>query len=112
MSTGITPYQLADGVYFRLGKKLSKKELGIALTSCKSILEGLRAKNWEDYEILQFADSICYEMKQNQMPLVFRMFCAIALSYINCNVYQQEETKVQSKYSDWIQKEILRLQNS
>lgn len=114
---GITPYQFADGVYYRLGKRFNKKEvskqdLGLTLRLCKELLTILNSRNWEDYEVLLLIDTICYEMKKSQMPLVFRMFYAIITNYLYRSTYTREEEKVQAKYSSWIAAEIQRLQNS
>ena len=108
----ITPFQLADGAYFRLGKKFTKKEMGIILLSCKTMLERFRAKQWQDYEVWAFVDTLIYQMKKNQFPLVFRMFYTIAMSYLNNNVYDVHETEASSTYSKWIEQEINRLKNS
>ena len=113
----ITPYQLADGVYFRLGKRFSKstvsrQDLGLTLKLCKELLVLLDSRSWEDYEVLLLVDTICYEMKKKQMPLVFRMFYAIISNYLHTSTYTREEEKVQTKYSSWIAEEIKRLQNS
>ena len=114
---GITPFQFADGVYYRLGKRFNKKEvskqdLGLTVRLCKELLTLFAERGWEDYEVLLLIDTICYEMKKSQMPLVFRMFYALITNYLFKSTYTREEEKVQSKYSSWIAEEIKRLQNT
>jgi hypothetical protein len=108
----ITPFQLADGVYFRLGKRMSKKEMGLVLLNCKLMIDKFKAKHWEDFEVWAFVDSLIYQMKKNQFPLVFRMFYSITNSFLDINKYNEHEDGTKVQYNDWIQNEINRLKNS
>lgn len=108
----ITPFQFADGVYYRLGKRLNKRELGLVLLNCKTLLGRFGEKHWEDFEVWAFVDSLIYEMRKNQLPMVFRMFYSITNTFLATNVYNEYTTETSSSYSSWIRDEISRLKKS
>ena len=108
----ITPFQVADGVYYRLNKQLNKRDLGTVLVSCKVLLEKFKAKVLEDYEVWAFVDTLIYQMRKHQFPMVFRMFYSIASKYMDRNVYDSHITETSSDYNSWIEQEINRLKGS
>lgn len=108
----MTPFQFADGVYYRLGKKLTKKELGITLKCCKDILDTFHSNNWQDYEIMALVDNMVYDMRRHQIPLHFRLFYTILTRYLSSNLYASQEDQTQAQYRDWIEAEIARLKAS
>lgn len=107
----ITPYRLADGIFYRLNKKIEKRELGIVLKSCKELLKLFEDKGWEAYEIWDFVETLVYEMKKNSFPLVFRMFYTITFRYLSSPKYVQYEDKTQSIYREWINNAIAEMKN-
>lgn len=108
----ITPFQFADGVYYRLGKRLNKRELGLVLLNCKTLLGRFGEKHWEDFEVWAFVDTLIYQMRKHQFPMVFRMFYSIASKYMDRNVYDSHITETSSDYNSWIEQEINRLKGS
>ena len=108
----IKPYEFADGIYYRLGKKLEKKELGIILLSCKTLLNKFSEKKWQDFEIWAFADNLVYQMTKNQLPRTFRLFYVITENCLNANKYAETTEETNENYRDWINNEIERLKSS
>lgn len=109
--TELTPYKFADAVFYRLGKKINKPELGVTLKSCKTLLTLFNSQEFEDYEILQFIDTLCREMRKNELPLVFRMFYTLAYSFLTNKSYQLDQDRSATKYASWIRNEIERVKN-
>ena len=112
LTSALTPYNFADGVYYRLGKKIQKRELSMILMYSKKLLTKFTEKSWKDYEIWAFVDTLIYEMKKNQFPLAFRLFYTITDSYLTNQKYNNYEEQTNSKYRSWIQEEINRLKNT
>lgn len=105
----LTAFNLADGIMFRLGKRMTKQDRGVILKSCKFIKDTLQAKGWEPVDILTLVDSVVYEMKKAEFPLTFRMFYSIIANYIASPSYTQTETQLEAQYVDWIKQEIERI---
>lgn len=109
--SNITPYRLADGIFYRLGKKIEKREMGITMKACKELITLFNNKGWEDYEVWDFVDTLIHEMKKNSFPLVFRMFYTITFRYLSSPKYVQYEDKTQSIYREWINNAIAEMKN-
>ena len=108
----IKPYDFADGIYFRLGKRIDKKELGVVLLSCKTMLGKFTEKQWQDFEVWAFVDNLIYQMKKNEIPRSFRLFYTLANGFLTSPVYADMTEQTDERYRQWINDEIARLKSS
>lgn len=108
----IKPYSFADGIYYRLGKKLTKQETGIVLVSCKTLLGKFSEKGWQDFEVWAFVDNLIYQMQKNQIPRSFRMFYTLACGFLCSPIYTDNTVATDQRYAEWIQNEIERLKTT
>jgi hypothetical protein len=106
----LTPYQLLDGIYYRLKKPIPKKEIGMYMPACKALLDMYRRNNVQDYEIVQLLEYVCTAVKSRQLPQTFRYVYGILRNAIQTRAMSKVTSEaVPQNLKVWIEQEIVRL---